>query len=86
MTTAAHCLYLGVALPLAAGALVDAWRNGSIFAGSRAAVEATLESDATGLRGFLAAMLNCPFCLGYHVPWLLLLTGYGPARLLEATD
>ncbi len=69
--------WLVVVLPLAIGAIVDVWRNGSLFAGCRAFVEGMAAAYERGDRApltFLAALLDCSFCLSVHVPaWLLLL-------------
>ena len=61
---------------LAAGALVDLWRNGSIFDGPRARAEA--------LGGRLGELLGCDFCLTFQAAlWLALLArpaaALGPA-------
>jgi hypothetical protein len=53
-------------LALAAGAIVDVWLNGSIFAGWRARVEAR--------EGWLSELLGCSLCLNYQAAlWLTLL-------------
>jgi hypothetical protein len=53
-------------LALAAGAIVDVWLNGSIFAGWRARIEAR--------EGRLSELLGCSLCLNYQVAgWLTLL-------------
>jgi hypothetical protein len=55
-----------VLIALAAGALVDIWLNGPVFAGWRARVE-TWE-DA------LSELLGCSLCLNYQAPiWLTLI-------------
>jgi hypothetical protein len=53
-----------VLLALAARAVIDAWRDGEIFAGLRARAEV--------LDNFFANLLSCRFCLAYHAPYLLL--------------
>jgi hypothetical protein len=66
MTNAERFFYLAVVLPLAVGAAIDAWRNGSIFAGRRAIAEAYSQADPSCVgrgRVLAAAQLECPFCL-----------------------
>jgi hypothetical protein len=54
-----------ILLALAAGAAVDVWLNGSIFAGWRARAEAWENT--------LSELLGCSFCLNYQAPiWLTL--------------
>jgi hypothetical protein len=54
-----------VLLALAAGAVVDVWLNGSIFAGWRARAEAWENA--------FSALLGCPLCLTYQAAiWLTL--------------
>lgn len=53
-------------LALAAGAVVDVWLNGSLFATARARVEAREDG--------LSELFGCSFCLNYMVPlWLTVL-------------
>ncbi len=49
---------------LAAWQAVEVWHHGSMFAGRRAAVQAWPDR---GVRGWLAALLTCPFCLSVWV-------------------
>jgi hypothetical protein len=89
MSIVEQLFWLAAILPLATGAVVDAWRNGSIFAGWRAVVEARAAAHELGFRGaenFLAALLDCAFCLSYHVPAWLILTQYLPSLLLSFVE
>lgn len=55
-----------VLVALAAGAVVDVWLNGSLFATARARVEAW--------DNILSELLGCSFCLNYQAPlWLVAL-------------
>lgn len=87
MSTAEHLFWLAVVLPLATGAVVDVWRNGSILAGWRAIVETRAAAFEGGYRNawnFLAALLDCAFCLSYHAPAWLILAQYLPSLLLSS--
>ncbi len=72
-----------VALTLATGAVLDAWRNSALFETKRAKVEAISGAWKIGHNPRLlwAALLDCGFCLGYHVPLVLALLCLGPAWL-----
>ena len=86
MSQTLQLVYLLIVLPLAAGAIVDVWRNGSIFVEQRALTEVRATAFELGertLRNFLAALLDCTFCMSYHVPAWLLLTQYLPAVVLH---
>jgi hypothetical protein len=61
-----------ICLVLAVGALLDAWRNGSLFARPRVQVEQMLAQPRNRAEAWLALLLQCAFCLSYHVPYLLL--------------
>lgn len=61
-----------IALILASGAIVDVWNNGSILAEPRAWVQAARDSEHARLRR-LWELLDCSYCLSFHVPWWLLL-------------
>lgn len=69
-------LALLVVYTLAAGAAIDAWRNGSIFAGWRA----RLESEADRFPR-LAELAECSFCLSYQAPFWLMVLFHGPGYL-----
>jgi len=57
----------------AAGAIIDVWFNGSIFATQRAIVQAKQDVAAPGtFRAWWTELLMCPFCLSYHIPFYLL--------------
>lgn len=57
-----------VVYALAAGAVVDLWRNGSLFAPLRARAESALPP------GRLRELLGCTFCLTFQAAlWLVLL-------------
>jgi len=75
-----------LALIFAHAAVVDVWRNGSIFATGRAYMEAKADADPeddeddgveTAFSLWLliprpiAELLNCPYCLSHHTPWVL---------------
>jgi hypothetical protein len=62
-----------VVLALAAGALVDIWLNGPVFAGWRARVEAWENT--------LSELLGCSLCLNYQVPIWLTLVLWAPTAL-----
>lgn len=61
-----------VAIVLASGAIIDVWNNGSILAEPRAWVQAVADSGQARLQ-LLWELLNCSYCLSYHVPLYLLL-------------
>lgn len=51
---------------LATGAILDVWKNGSIFANRRANLEVDAESGS-----FVGELFTCVYCLSFHVPvWL----------------
>ena len=86
MTLTEQLVYLLLVLPLAAGAVIDVWRNGSIFAELRARNEmrtAAFERGEFSIRNFVAALLDCSFCMSFHVPLWFVVTRYLPAVLLE---
>lgn len=64
-----------IAVILAAGAIIDVWHKGSIFAYSRAYVQAMQDTtDPDTVKGKLLELAMCPFCKSYHVPfWLYVL-------------
>lgn len=58
-----------IAVTLATGAIVDVWHNGSIFATSRAYVQALNDSAKYGsLKSLWTELVLCPFCKSYHIP------------------
>ena len=94
------------ALTLAASALVDVWRNGSIFATGRAVLEAKVDEEGDWstesessypppglptpwywrmIPAFFARILNCPFCLSHHTPWVLAVLFFLPALWCTGT-
>lgn len=64
-----------LALTLASGAVVDAWRQGSLFSGPRVRVARAAER-ADG--GVVARMLDCWYCLAHWVPAALLAAFFLP--------
>lgn len=68
-----------IAVVFAAGAIIEVWHKGSIFANVRAYAQALQDVvPAESLKGRLLELLNCPFCKSYHAPlylFLLLLAG-----------
>jgi hypothetical protein len=63
-----------IAAALAAGAVIDVWQNGSIFATWRAIIQAKQDVAAPGtFRAWWTELLTCPFCQSYHVPFYLLI-------------
>lgn len=68
-----------VAVALATGGLVDAWKNGSLFVGTRAYLQARQEdADPESWMYLLWELLLCSFCLSYHVAfWLFVLITLG---------
>lgn len=75
-----------IALSLAAGGVVDVWKNGSIFALARAVAADAAETDAVQnrrtVRGLLGELLSCEFCLSHHTPWLLAVLFLLPALVV----
>lgn len=58
-----------IAVALAAGAIIDVWNNGSIFATARAIVQAKQDVAKTGsITALWTELFTCPFCQSYHVP------------------
>lgn len=68
-----------IAITFAAGAIIEVWHKGSIFANARAYAQALQDATAAeSFRGRLLELLMCPFCKSYHVPiylGLILLAG-----------
>lgn len=62
-----------IVLALASGAVVDAWRNGSLFDSIRP------KDDDERYPHWLRELLSCDFCLGHHVPWVLALATWAVA-------
>lgn len=61
-----------LAVVLATGAIIDVWHNGSIFAMSRAYVQAKNDVARHGsLTSLWTELLICPFCKSYHIPLYL---------------
>jgi len=77
-----------VAVVLASGAIIEVWHKGSIFAYTRAYVQALQDAtDPDTIKGKLLELAMCPFCKSYHVPfWLyvLLLAGSAGGATLSA--
>jgi hypothetical protein len=81
-----------LALGLAAGVPVNAWlHKGGIFEEKREKLatwgDPDSESPQAGsrveqMRGLLAQLLTCRFCLSHHIPWILILLFYLPSLLL----
>lgn len=58
-----------IAVTLAAGAIIDVWNNGSIFATARAIVQAKQDVARNGsITALWTELLTCHFCQSYHVP------------------
>lgn len=58
-----------VAVIFSAGAIIDVWHKGSIFANTRAYAQALQDATpAETLKGRLLELLMCPFCKSYHIP------------------
>jgi hypothetical protein len=58
-----------LAIVFATGAIIDVWHNGSIFAKSRAIIEA--KNSAAGpesFNRFWTELFICSFCKSYHIP------------------
>ena len=84
MVTTTQLLVDLITLTLAAGAVVDVLRNGSLFAEKRAYLEA--RSDAVenrqierGFIGWLGELFLCSYCLSYHAPFWLAVLFLAPA-------
>jgi hypothetical protein len=61
------------AVALATGAIIEVWHKGSIFALTRAYVQAKNDSAKYGsFRSLWTELLLCPFCKSYHIPFYLL--------------
>lgn len=61
------------AVVLAAGAVIEVWHKGSIFADTRAKLQALQDTtDPDTVRGRIIELLLCPFCQSYHAPFYLL--------------
>lgn len=62
-----------LAVVLASGAVIEVWNKGSIFATTRAKLQAIQDvTDPDTIKGRVLELLGCPFCQSYHVPfWLL---------------
>lgn len=59
------------AIVMASGAIVDVWFNGSILADKRAWVQAAADTPDAKL-ALLWELLNCFYCMSYHIPLYLL--------------
>lgn len=58
-----------IAVIFATGAIIDVWHNGSIFATTRAIVQAKQDIAKHGsFRALWTELLTCPFCKSYHIP------------------
>lgn len=68
-----------LAVVFAAGAIIEVWHKGSLFATARAYAQALHDVTPNGTaKGLLLELVNCPFCKSYHVPlylFLMLLVG-----------
>lgn len=63
-----------IAVTLAAGAIIEVWHKGSIFATARAYVQAWQDAvPYDSFKGKVFELLTCPFCQSYHVPFYLFL-------------
>jgi hypothetical protein len=62
-----------LAVVFASGAIIEVWNKGSIFATTRAKLQAIQDvTEPETLKGRVLELLGCPFCQSYHVPfWLL---------------
>lgn len=57
------------AVVFAAGAIIEVWQKGSIFANTRAYLNALQDvTPPETAKGRLLELLSCPFCQSYHVP------------------
>jgi hypothetical protein len=60
------------AVVLAAGSVIEVWNKGSIFADTRARLQAQQDvTDPDTAAGKALELLLCPFCQSYHVPFYL---------------
>lgn len=58
-----------IAVVLATGAIIEVWQKGSIFATTRAYIQAVQDNTSSDtLKGKVLELLTCPFCESYHVP------------------
>lgn len=58
-----------IAVTLATGAIIEVWQKGSIFATTRAYIQAVQDNTSGDtLKGKILELLTCPFCESYHVP------------------
>lgn len=58
-----------VAVIFAAGAIIEVWHKGSLFANRRAYLNALQDvTPPDTLKGLALELLSCPFCQSYHVP------------------
>lgn len=63
-----------IAVTLATGAIIEVWHKGSIFATTRAYVQAVNDGAKYGSFAYLwTELLLCPFCKSYHIPFYLFL-------------
>jgi hypothetical protein len=63
-----------IAVTLATGAIIEVWHKGSIFADTRAYVQARNDAAKYGSVAYLwTELLLCPFCKSYHIPVYLFL-------------
>ena len=62
------------AVVLAAGAIIELWHKGSIFATARAYTQALQDvTPHNTVKGYALEWLGCPFCKSYHMPFYLFL-------------
>lgn len=62
-----------VAIVFASAAIIDVWQKGSIFATTRAYLQAVQDNtDPDSLKGRVLELLGCAYCESYHVPVYLL--------------
>jgi hypothetical protein len=62
------------AVIFAAGAVIEVWNKGSIFANLRAHIGALRDvTPPETAKGRVLELLDCPFCQSYHVPVYFLL-------------
>jgi hypothetical protein len=62
-----------IAIVFASAAIIDVWQKGSIFATTRAYLQAVQDNtDADSLKGRVLELLGCAYCESYHVPVYLL--------------
>jgi hypothetical protein len=63
-----------IAVLFAAGAVIDVWHKGSVFASLRAYAQALQDvTPHNTLKGYFLEWVNCPFCKSYHIPFYLYL-------------